>query len=68
MLLFAAFQVLCTKLFQWCMEIETFNGVLEEKDNCCLFLVRYSPEEDIFVAYEMKVFRLGIFWDYKLAL
>ena len=38
------------------MEIETINGVLEEKDRYCLFLGRYSPEGDIFVVCETKGF------------
>ena len=50
------------------MEIKTFNGVLEGKDRHCLFLVRYSPEEDIFVAYETKVFSPRVFREYDLAI
>ena len=49
------------------MEIETFNGILEEKDHYCLVLVRYFLEEDIFAAYETKVFSLIIFREYELA-
>ena len=39
-----------------------------EKDRYCLFLVRYSPEGDIFVACETKVFFLRIFGEYELAI
>ena len=49
-------------------KIETFNGVLEKKDRYSLLLFRYSPEGNIFVVRETKIFSLRIVGDYELAI
>ena len=68
MFLFAAFQAHLIKLCYRFTEIETFNGVIEEKDRYSLFLGRYSPEGDRFVVCESKAFCPSIFGEYELAI
>ena len=62
------FKRICPKLCSRFTDIEKFNGVLEEKDRYSLLLFRYSPEGNIFVVRETKIFSLRIFGEYELAI
>ena len=48
--------------------MENDRNDLEENDRNSLFLFRYSPEGNIFVFRETKIFCLRIVGEYELAL
>ena len=68
MFLFAAFQAHLSKIMLKIYGNRNFQWSTREKRSLLPFLGRYSPEGDIFVVCETKVFCQRIFGEYELTI